>query len=102
MLVVDHTFTRPNTLVDFYTPADIQSVANEIMKYQETGDIIGFVDEISADNLTMSRTIFLLDDDALARLNSNTTLFTNKQDRTFYNNANGIVESISYQQEDNI
>lgn len=94
MLIMEYTFTRPNELVNFYFPAEIKAVSDEIRKAQEIGDMIGFSDDLSLDNLVMTRTIFILDAAALTRITSNVTLSANTQARISYNDANGITESL--------
>ena len=95
MVVLQYTFTRPNTSVNFYDPTSNTAVVSAIVAAQARGDIISFNDNISTNGLTMTRTINLPTEAALARLDSNYALATNKQARTAYNNANGITESVS-------
>jgi hypothetical protein len=95
MVVLQYTFTRPNTSVNFYDATNNTAVVSAIVSAQTKGDIISFNDNISANGLTMTRTINLPNEAALARLDSTYALATNKQARTAYNNANGITESVS-------
>ena len=82
--------------MDFYLPTEMDAVSDEIRNAHGIGDMIGFSDDLSLDNLVMTRTIFILDDAALTRLASNVTLSANAKARISYNDANGITESVLY------
>jgi hypothetical protein len=93
MLVLQYTFTRPNTSVSFYSPAGNSALTLAIIDAKASGDIISFTDSTSSNGLVMTRTINLPSEAALARINSNAVISSNKQARTAYNNANGITET---------
>ena len=95
MLVLQYTFTRPNTSVNFYSASEDASVVSAIIAAQDNGDILSFDDSISSDGLVMTRIVNVPSEDALARLNATAVLATNKQARTAYNNSNGITESVT-------
>ena len=93
MLILQHTFTRPNTSVNFYEPASGSSIRDGVAELHATGDIISYSESISESGLVMTKIISIVNTNALVRMNSNTTMTANKQARTAYNNANGITES---------
>ena len=93
MLILKHTFTRPNTSVNFYAPATGSSIRDGVAELHATGDIISYSESISESGLVMTKIINIVNTNALVRINSNATMTANKQARTAYNNANGITES---------
>jgi hypothetical protein len=95
MVVLQYTFTRPNTSVNFYSASGNASVVSAITAAEASGDIISFTDNVSSNGLVMTRTINLPTEAALTRLNSNFVLKNNKEARTAYNNANGITETVA-------
>jgi hypothetical protein len=95
MVVLQYTFTRPNTSVAFYSASGNASVVSAITAAEASGDIISFTDTVSADGLVKTRIINLPTEEALVRINSNFVLKNNKEVRTAYNNANGITETVS-------
>ena len=95
MLVLQYTFTRPNTSVNFYSATGDASVVSAINTAVESGDIVLMNSNVSQNNLVMTKNIGFPNEAALTRVSSNSVLATNKQTRTTYNNANGITESVA-------
>lgn len=95
MLVLQYTFTRPNTSVNFYSATGDASVVSAINAAIESGDIVSMSSNVSQNNLVMTKNIGFSNEAALTRVNSNYVLKSNKQARTAYNNANGITELVA-------
>jgi hypothetical protein len=91
MLILKHTFTRPNALIDWYTPS--AGAIDGVVALHASGDIISFGEILSESGLVLTKTINVVDGAALSRINADSILAANKQARSAYNNAKGITES---------
>ena len=95
MLVLQYTFTRPNTSVAFYTAAGNDDVKAAITTLSESGDFISFGDSTSSNGLVLTRTMRFPDQASLNRVSANSVLAANKNARVAYNSANGITETVA-------
>lgn len=95
MVVLQYTFTRPNTSVNFYSASEDANVVSALRTAQQNKDITSLSSSISPNGLVMTTSISFVNEAALTRTNSNSVLAANKQARTAYNNANGITESVT-------